>query len=98
VWLSATPVLAISGIESPTTVKAGGCQVSTNRQALEGIAHVEIPPRAAWLRALYLEVERVANHLGDLGALGNAGSDRRHPVRRVSRHASARDLTLLSHR
>jgi Ni,Fe-hydrogenase III large subunit/Ni,Fe-hydrogenase III component G len=40
-------------------------------QALEGLAHAEIPPRAAWLRALYLEVERVANHLGDLGALGN---------------------------
>jgi Ni,Fe-hydrogenase III component G len=40
-------------------------------QALEGMASTEIPPRAAWLRALYLEVERVANHLGDLGALGN---------------------------
>src|SRR6516225_3139407 len=40
-------------------------------QALEGIAGIEIPPRAAWLRALYLELERVANHLGDLGALGN---------------------------
>jgi Ni,Fe-hydrogenase III large subunit/Ni,Fe-hydrogenase III component G len=40
-------------------------------QALEGIAGTQIPPRAAWLRALYLELERVANHLGDLGALGN---------------------------
>jgi len=40
-------------------------------QALEGISDVQIPPRAAWLRALYLEMERVANHLGDLGALGN---------------------------
>jgi len=40
-------------------------------QALEGIAQVDIPPRAAWLRALYLELERIANHLGDLGALGN---------------------------
>jgi Ni,Fe-hydrogenase III large subunit len=40
-------------------------------QALEGIAGDEIPSRAAWLRALYLELERVANHLGDLGALGN---------------------------
>ena len=30
-----------------------------------------IPPRARWLRALLLERERVANHLGDLGALGN---------------------------
>jgi Ni,Fe-hydrogenase III large subunit/Ni,Fe-hydrogenase III component G len=40
-------------------------------QALEGISDAEIPSRAAWLRALYLELERVANHLGDLGALGN---------------------------
>jgi len=40
-------------------------------QALEGMTGSEIPVRAAWLRALYLELERVANHLGDLGALGN---------------------------
>src|SRR5215472_12850321 len=40
-------------------------------QALEGLAGVAIPARAAWLRALCLELERVANHLGDLGALGN---------------------------
>jgi Ni,Fe-hydrogenase III large subunit/Ni,Fe-hydrogenase III component G len=40
-------------------------------QALEGMSNVEIPVRAAWLRALCLELERAANHLGDLGALGN---------------------------
>lgn len=40
-------------------------------QALEGISGIEIPPRAAWLRALCLELERIANHVGDLGALGN---------------------------
>ncbi len=39
--------------------------------ALESAAACELPPRAAWLRALMLERERVANHLGDLGALGN---------------------------
>jgi len=39
--------------------------------AAESIAGCEVPPRAAWLRALLLERERVANHLGDLGALGN---------------------------
>ena len=39
--------------------------------ALESAAGIEIPERAAWLRALLLERERVANHLGDLGALGN---------------------------
>ncbi|MDE2306007.1 MAG: Ni,Fe-hydrogenase III large subunit [Gammaproteobacteria bacterium] len=40
-------------------------------QALEGASKHEIPPRAAWLRALALELERIENHLGDLGALGN---------------------------
>jgi Ni,Fe-hydrogenase III large subunit len=40
-------------------------------QALEGLAACAAPPRAAWLRALALEAERIANHLGDLGALGN---------------------------
>jgi Ni,Fe-hydrogenase III large subunit len=39
--------------------------------ALESAWRVEVPARAAGLRALLLERERVANHLGDLGALGN---------------------------
>jgi Ni,Fe-hydrogenase III large subunit len=40
-------------------------------QALEGMSGASIPARGAWLRAAYLELERIANHLGDLGALGN---------------------------
>jgi len=39
--------------------------------AVESAAGVIPPPRALWLRALLLERERVANHLGDLGYLGN---------------------------
>ena len=39
--------------------------------ALESACGTAVPERAAWLRALMLERERVANHLGDLGALGN---------------------------
>jgi Ni,Fe-hydrogenase III large subunit len=39
--------------------------------ALESLGGVLPPPRAQWLRALLLERERIANHLGDLGALGN---------------------------
>src|SRR5207237_1970581 len=42
-------------------------------QALEAIADIAAPPRGAWLRALALERERIANHLGDLGYLGNDG-------------------------
>ena len=40
-------------------------------QAVEAIAGVGAPARAIALRALCLERERIANHLGDLGALGN---------------------------
>jgi Ni,Fe-hydrogenase III large subunit/Ni,Fe-hydrogenase III component G len=39
--------------------------------ALESALGCELPPRATWLRALMLERERVANHLNDLGFLGN---------------------------
>ena len=39
--------------------------------ALEPLCETVCPPRAASLRALALEHERLANHLGDLGALGN---------------------------
>lgn len=39
--------------------------------ALESAWGCPVPERAQWLRALMLERERVANHLGDLGALGN---------------------------
>lgn len=41
--------------------------------AVESAARVDPPARALWLRALLLERERIANHLGDLGALGNDG-------------------------
>ena len=36
---------------------------------LEGLAGSEAPLRAQWLRAVALELERLANHVGDLGAL-----------------------------
>ena len=39
--------------------------------AAESIAAITPPDRALWLRALFLERERIANHLGDLGYLGN---------------------------
>ena len=39
--------------------------------ALESAAGIDVPARAAALRAIMLERERIANHLGDLGALGN---------------------------
>src|SRR5262249_19016652 len=38
--------------------------------ALEGLAGVSVSARAATIRGIALELERLANHAGDLGALG----------------------------
>ncbi len=40
-------------------------------RALEAVTGCVVPDRAHWLRALFLERERIANHLGDLGAICN---------------------------
>jgi Ni,Fe-hydrogenase III large subunit len=40
-------------------------------RAVEAALDVEPPARAAWLRAVMAELERIANHLGDIGAICN---------------------------
>jgi Ni,Fe-hydrogenase III large subunit len=40
-------------------------------RAVEAAQGAEAPPRAVWLRALMAELERLANHLGDIGAICN---------------------------
>ena len=42
--------------------------------AVESALRLEIPKRAAWLRALMAELERLANHFGDFGAICNDAS------------------------
>ncbi|HKU06178.1 MAG TPA: NADH-quinone oxidoreductase subunit C [Bradyrhizobium sp.] len=43
-------------------------------RAVENAIGAEAPPRAAALRALMAELERIANHLGDFGAICNDAS------------------------
>jgi Ni,Fe-hydrogenase III large subunit len=43
-------------------------------QAVEAAWQVKVPPRALWLRALMAELERLANHFGDIGAICNDAS------------------------
>ena len=43
-------------------------------QAVEAALRIEVPPRAVWLRALMAELERIANHFGDIGAICNDAS------------------------
>jgi len=40
-------------------------------QAVEAAFGAEVPERALWLRAIMAELERLANHLGDVGAICN---------------------------
>jgi len=40
-------------------------------RAAEAALGIEAPPRAHWLRALMAELERLANHFGDIGAICN---------------------------
>ncbi len=40
-------------------------------QAVEAALGAEVPARARWLRAIMAELERLANHLGDIGAICN---------------------------
>ena len=40
-------------------------------QAVEAALRAEPPRRAVWLRALMAELERLANHFGDIGAICN---------------------------
>jgi Ni,Fe-hydrogenase III large subunit len=43
-------------------------------QAVEAALQASVPPRALYLRALMAELERLANHFGDIGAICNDAS------------------------
>jgi Ni,Fe-hydrogenase III large subunit len=43
-------------------------------RAAEAALELVVPDRATWLRALLAELERLANHLGDIGAICNDAS------------------------
>src|ERR1700704_5599980 len=43
-------------------------------KAAEAALELAVPDRAVWLRALLAELERLANHLGDIGAICNDAS------------------------
>ena len=66
-------------------------------QAVENALGAPVPPRAVWLRALAGELERLANHLGDIGAVCNDASFSimHAPVRPAARARAARGRRLL---
>ncbi len=54
-------------VSGDTTVAHSSCYC----QAVEAMAGCTPPERALWLRAIMLERERIANHIGDIGAICN---------------------------
>ena len=69
-------------------------------RAVESALGVEVPGRALWLRALMAELERIANHLGDIGAICNDASFAlmHAHMRRPSRTCVARAHACFGHR
>ena len=65
------PILAGHRLAARVSGDSGVAYAWAYCQALEQLTATVVPRRAAHLRALALELERIANHLGDLGALGN---------------------------
>lgn len=66
--------------KTPTEAAVFACRISGDSAAAHALAFaraveaalgMEIPARAHWLRACMAELERVANHLGDVGAICN---------------------------
>lgn len=58
-------VYQIETVAGDTTI----AHTTAYASVLEALAGTEAPLRAQWLRAIALELERLANHTGDLGAL-----------------------------
>ncbi len=76
-------ILALMRGKSPRTAARFAARLSGDATVAHGIGFaraceaalsVEIPPRAVSLRAVMAELERMANHLGDVGAICNDAS------------------------
>jgi Ni,Fe-hydrogenase III large subunit len=61
----------LAGRVSGDSTVAYSCAFS---KAVEAALQLAVPERAVWLRALLAELERLANHLGDIGAICNDAS------------------------
>jgi Ni,Fe-hydrogenase III large subunit len=62
-----TTMSQVEGASGDSTIG----HATAHASVMEALGGTEPPLRAQWLRAVALELERLANHTGDLGALAN---------------------------
>jgi Ni,Fe-hydrogenase III large subunit len=69
--MAGSPIDRAAGLAGRTSGDSTVAYSLAFARAVEAALGVEVPPRALWLRALMAELERLANHLGDIGAICN---------------------------
>ncbi len=69
--MAGAPADAAARLASRTSGDSTVAYAFAFARAVEAALAIEVPPRAIWLRALMAELERLANHLGDIGAICN---------------------------
>ena len=69
--IAGADIAAAARIASRTSGDSTVAYAYAFARAVESALEIEAPPRAIWLRALMAELERLANHIGDIGAICN---------------------------
>ena len=72
--MTGATIAAAAGLASRVSGDSTVAYAYAFARAVEAALGVEAPPRAVWLRALMAELERLANHFGDIGAICNDAS------------------------
>lgn len=72
--MAGTPLAKAARLAARTSGDSTVAYALAFARAAEAALEVDVPPRATYLRALMAELERLANHLGDIGAICNDAS------------------------
>jgi Ni,Fe-hydrogenase III large subunit len=72
--MAGTPLDAAAKLAGRTSGDSTVAYSFAFARAVEAALRINVPPRATYLRALMAELERLANHFGDIGAICNDAS------------------------
>src|SRR5947199_1631027 len=72
--MAGTSIARAAQLAGRVSGDSAGAYAYAFAKAVEAALQLIVPERAVWLRALLAELERLANHLGDIGAICNDAS------------------------